>query len=287
MKQWMANCLLVLVTIIWGGGFVATSAALDSFSPYTVMMVRFLGASILPLILSIPAWKKATRIQIKQGIIAGALLFLAFAFQTVGLKHTTPSKSAFLTATYVIIVPYVLWIFKQRRPKGKDLFASLLCLVGIALLTLKGSEWSLDVGDALSLVCAVFFAVHIIALETYASGGVFFMTALQMLTAGGISSGFALTMESWPSNVEPAAFHSLAYLILFSTMLAYLLQTFAQKYTSANSTAMILSMEALWATFFSFLFLKEQLSFLMILGATLIFVSILYMEMDVSKQKRK
>ncbi|MCI9524337.1 MAG: DMT family transporter [Erysipelotrichaceae bacterium] len=285
MKQWMANGLLVLVTIIWGGGFIATAAALDCFSPYGVMMIRFLGASVLPLLLSIPAWKTTTKKQIKQGVIAGVLLFLAFAFQTIGLQYTTPSKSAFLTATYVIIVPYVLWLIQHRKPSGKDILASFICLTGIALLTLKGGEWSLDVGDVLSLVCAVFFAVHIIALESYTDGNVFLMTALQMLTAGIISAILALMFESWPNKIEPAAIGSVAYLILFSTMLAYLLQTFAQKYTNANSTAMILSMEALWATVFSFLLLKEQLSFFMILGAALIFLSILYMELDTTKKK--
>lgn len=286
MKQWMANGLLVLVTIIWGGGFIATAAALDCFSPYYVMMIRFLGASILPLCLSVPSWKKTTKKQIMQGVIAGALLFLAFAFQTIGLQYTTPSKSAFLTATYVIIVPYILWLILHRRPKGKDILASFICLMGIALLTLKGSEWSLDVGDVLSLICAMFFAVHIIALESYTDGDVFLMTALQMLTAGVISAVLALSFETWPRTIEPAAIGSVVYLILFSTMLAYLLQTFAQKYTNANSTAMILSMEALWATFFSFLLLKEQLSFFMILGAALIFLSILYMELDLSKKKK-
>lgn len=279
MRKSIAYGMLVLVTIIWGGGFIATSTALDTFPPFMIMMIRFLGASILPLILSWKALRKCSREQVKSGIITGIFLFLAFAFQTFGLKYSTPSKNAFLTATNVVFVPYLLWMFMHRKPKKKELIASLSCVCGIALLTLKSDALYLTTGDVLSLICALFFAAHIISLERYSSHiDVFAMTALQMLTAGAISAFFALTLETWPLVITVDAVGSLAFLIFGSTMLAYLLQTWAQKYTTANSASLILSMEALWASVFSFLFFQETLSPQMMLGAVLIFGSILYIE---------
>lgn len=279
MRKSMANMMLIVVTIIWGGGFIATSTALDTFPPFTIMMIRFLGASVLPLILSWKALRRLSREQVKTGILTGFFLFLAFAFQTFGLMYSSPSKNAFLTATNVVFVPYLLWLFMRRKPNKKEVIASFACVVGIALLTLKADALYLSVGDMLSLVCAVFFAAHIIALERYSSHmDVFAMTALQMLTAGIISTFFTLILESWPSAVTMTSIGSLAFLIFGSTMLAYLLQTWAQKYTSANSASLILSMEALWASIFSFLFFQETMSIMMILGAILIFGSIIYIE---------
>lgn len=285
MKKSYANVMLMFVTVIWGGGFIATSGALDSISPFYVMMIRFVGASILPLVLSFRKLRGLQREYLQQGIIAGIFLFFAFAFQTFGLQYSTPSKNAFLTATNVVFVPYLLWIFMKRRPSNKEIIASLLCIAGIAMLTLKADAMQLNLGDILSLICALFFALHIISLERYSTHvDAISLTALQMLTAGILSTICAFLFEKPPAALTISALSNVGYLIFVSTLLAYLLQTYAQKFTTANSASLILSMEALFASIFSFLILHEVLSIQMIFGAVLIFSSILYIEY---KPKRK
>lgn len=279
MKKSYANAILVFVTIIWGGGFIATSGALDSITPFYIMMIRFLGASILPLLFSFKKLRCLEREYIKQGMIAGIFLFFAFSFQTFGLQNSTPSKNAFLTATNVVFVPYLLWMFMKRKPSRKEIIASLLCIVGIAMLTLKADAMSLTLGDILSLICALFFALHIISLERYsAHADAMTLTALQMITAGVLSTICAFLFETPPTTLSVSAIGNVLYLIFVSTLLAYLLQTFAQKYTTANSASLILSMEALFASIFSFLILHEVLSVQMMFGAILIFCSIIYIE---------
>lgn len=146
----------------------------------------------------------------------------------------------------------------------------------------------LGFGDMLSLVCALFFALHIIALERYSAHvDTVCMTALQMMTAGVISTICALTLEQPPTSFNWHAAGNVAYLIFVSTLLAYLLQTFAQKFTTANSASLILSMEALFASIFSFLLLGEVMSPPMILGACLIFSSILYIEYKPGRKKKE
>lgn len=278
MRKTTANLVLVLVTIIWGGGFIATSTALDTFPPFTIMAIRFLGAAILPFLLAWRKWRSLSMTEFGYGVMIGVFLFLAFAFQTFGLQVTTPGKNAFLTAAYVVFVPYLLWLFQKRRMKRREWAASFLCILGIALLTLRQDNLSFSLGDTLSFICAWFFALHIIALERYGThSDVFVLTALQMGTAGVISAVCAWATELWPADIPTAAVLSAAYSILVSTMLAYLLQTWAQKYTDANSASMILSMEALWASVFSFLFLRETMSLPMLIGAALILVSVIYM----------
>lgn len=285
MKKSHANMLLVLVTIIWGGGFLATDGALASISPFYIMMIRFLGAAILPLLVSWRWLRELSREQWLKGMIAGCFLFLAFGFQTFGLKYSTPSKNAFLTATNVVFVPYLLWFVLKRRPKRKEMIASVFCVVGIALLTLKPEALSLGIGDMLSLLCAVFFALHIIALERYcAHVNAVCMTAIQMLSAGVLSAVCALLFENAPTSFSMGAIGNVAYLIFVSTLLAYLLQTTAQKYTSANTASLILSMEALFASVFSFFLLGERFSILMLCGAAFIFGSVLYLEYKPKKK---
>ncbi len=288
MHKTTANFILVLVTIIWGGGFIATSTALNTFPPFTIMAIRFLGAAILPFLIAWRKWRSLSMGELIHGIMIGGFLFLAFGFQTFGLQVTTPGKNAFLTATYVVFVPYLLWLFRKRRLKRKEWAASFLCILGIALLTLQGDSLSFTMGDSLSFICALFFAIHIIALERYgAHSDVFVMTALQMGTAGVISALFACFTETWPAQIPTTAILSVGYSILISTMLAYLLQTWAQKYTDANSASMILSMEALWASVFSFLFLQETMSVAMLFGAVLILVSVISMGYDPHQKKAK
>jgi drug/metabolite transporter (DMT)-like permease len=288
MKKMYANLMLVSVTIIWGGGFIATAEALDSVSPFYVMMIRFMGASILPIMISFPKLKRLNRKDIKHGIIAGVFLFFAFAFQTFGLQYSTPSKNAFLTATNVVFVPYLLWLLWKRKPNRKEIIASIVCLFGIALLTLKKEAMMLTYGDWLSLICALFFALHIIALERYSAHiDAIAMTAMQMLTAGSLSTICALCFEAPPASWNASAIGNIAYLIFVSTLLAYLIQTYAQKFTTANTASLILSMEALFASIFSFLILHEVMSVQMIIGAVFIFASILYIEYQPKKTIKK
>ncbi|MEF9961200.1 MAG: DMT family transporter [Erysipelotrichaceae bacterium] len=279
MKRMYANMILVVIAIVWGGGFIATQGALDGFTPMWMMTIRFFIAGGILLLFSYKQISLLNKHTIFKGIIAGILLFSAFAFQTIGIQYTTASKSAFLTATNVIFVPYLLWAVMKRKPKRKEVIASIACVIGVALLTLDGSGLSLSKGDLLTIICAVFFSLHMIAIEQFSNRiPALALTCLQLLTAGFLSLIFAIPFEAMPSNVSSSAFQSLLFLIFLSTLFAYLLQTIAQKYTSANTTALILSMEALFACLFAYLFLNERLSVSMIAGGCIIFASVVWME---------
>lgn len=286
MKRGTANILLVIVTVIWGGGFIATSAALDCFEPYYVLMIRFVGSTLLSFLIAFPRLKQVGKQTMRKGCIAGIFLFLAFAFQTFGLQGTTASKNAFLTTTNVIFVPYLCWAIFHRRPKARQVAASLICVIGIALLTLKGDAFTFGVGDFYSLLCAVFFACHIIALDWASKGeDVLVINALQMLMAGIFSTFCALLFGTPPAVISAPAIFSALYLIAVSTCLAFLLQTAAQKYTNASSASLILSMEALFASIFSFLLLHEEITLPMILGGACILSSILLVEYQRAKPR--
>lgn len=165
MSKQQANLVCLLVAAIWGGGFIATDAALQTFDPFTVLMIRFIGASIVSIIVCLVSRVKISREALFRGSISGVLMYLAFAFQTFGLFFTNTGQNAFLTAVNVVLVPYIVWLLWKKKPSNHQLAASVVCLVGIACLSLSKGYFSFSFGDSLSLACAFFFACHIISLE--------------------------------------------------------------------------------------------------------------------------
>lgn len=277
MKRWQANLLLVAVNMIWGGGFVVTDVLLKSVTPFQLMTLRFLGAAIPPL-LFIRQWRQIKKDVVKSGILIGVLLFFLFYFQTNALTTTPAGRCAFLCAVNVVLLPYFLWIINKRRPLHKEIFASLFCLGGVALMSMEGFSGRLAAGDIYSLLCAVFMALHVIVLENSArTQDVMLLTFLQMLTAG-ILSFLCMLWQDGLFHLTWASAGSVGYLVLINTFLAYLLQTVAQKYTNANTVSMIMTSEALFTAFFSFLFLQERISWQTLAGGMIIVTSVFWLE---------
>lgn len=284
LNKHLADAMLLMVAIIWGGGFIGTDAALKTFEPFTILMLRFGIAFLIMLTFGFKQVKNAKRKDIINGLIAGTFLFLAFAFQTFGLKYTTPSKNAFLTATNVIMVPYIMWYISKHSPKKKEIVSSLLCVTGIACLTLNADSLVLSFGDTLSLICAVFYAFHIISLSKFSKeSNITVINTLQMFSAFILSLISFPIFETFPQSVSIEAWGSILYIAVFSTCLAFAMQTYAQKYTTANAASLIMCTESIFATLFSVLLLNEILTPLMIIGGCLIFISILVVELTPKK----
>lgn len=281
-----ANLLCILVAMIWGGGFIATDVALETFSPLTMLAIRFVGAGILawiPVLISLSqnsqnSEKKLSRTVFLKGSLSGALLYIAFAFQTFGLDLTETGMNAFLTAVNVILVPYIAWLFLKKKPEKKTLAASLLCLAGIGCLSLTSAGIRFRFGDVLSLLCAVFFAAQIVALDGVKGEDPMIMNAVQLSTAAILSLPLAIFAGGWPEYISAGAIWSCLYSIVFATFVCYMLQTLAQKYTDPAAASVLLCTESLWANIFGWLFLHESKSFTMILGGLLIFSAIVLLE---------
>lgn len=279
MSKKQANLVCLIVAAIWGGGFIATDAALQTFDPFTVLMIRFMGASLVSIVVCLCSHVKVSKQALVRGSISGVLMYLAFAFQTFGLALTNTGQNAFLTAVNVVLVPYIVWLLWKKKPSKRQLGASVICLAGIACLSLSKGYFQFSFGDCLSLTCALFFACHIISLE-YATenSNSIAINAVQMSVAALLSIPFALSLETIPQNISLHAYMSCGYMILVATFLAFQLQTLAQKYTDASSASVLLCTESLFANVFGFVLLHEAKSPIMILGGLLIFFSVILTE---------
>lgn len=258
MSQRTANFLCLLVSLIWGGGFLATDLALDTFDPCTMLAIRFTGAAAVCWIPCFFVKDKISRALIGKGILSGTLLYLAFAFQTIGLFLTETGMNAFLTAVNVVLVPYIAWLFLKQKPSLKAVAGSLLCLAGIGCLSLSSGSFQFRLGDVFSLLCAVFFAGQIVALSGVHNENPWLMNAIQLTTAAVLSVPVALLFGTWPSVISSGAVLSCLYSIFMATFVCYLLQTWAQKYTSCSTASVLLCTESLWANLLGWLILHEK-----------------------------
>lgn len=273
-----ADISLLIVALMWGGGFVAVKEAIVSITPFYMVAIRF---GISALVLSLVFWrrfKKVKKQDIKTGIFIGVFLFLAFSAQTAGAQYTTAGKQAFLTGVNVIIVPFMALIVYRHKLDVYSLIASILCLVGIGFLTLKDGT-PINIGDILTLVCAVLFAAHIVLLDRHAKRiDTIVLTITQMLTTAILASICAFIFEPFPKNIPANAYTSMVYMIIFSTMLGFLVQTVAQKYTTASHTSIILCLEAVFGSILAVIFLGDTFTPNMIAGCIFIFIGIIVAE---------
>lgn len=287
MKQYIADGMLFVTAIVWGSGFVITAIALEYLTAYQVMAGRFLLASIFLTVLFGYKLKKASKSVIWKGILLGSILYIAFALQTVGLQYTTPSKNAFLTAVNVIIVPIIAFAVYKRRIDGYEIIGSIIAIVGIGFLSLQ-SSLTMNIGDALSLACAVAFAFDIFCTNLFVQKeDAIALTIIQFITASFLGVLVVVSQGDIPATLEKEAIYSIVYLAIFSTTLAYLFQNIANQYASATKAAIILSTESFFGMVLSVIFLHEVLTSRMVVGAVLILLAILIAEVKPAHPKKR
>ena len=286
MKHYIGDGMLLITAIVWGSGFVVTAIALEYLTAFQVMAGRFVLATLLLSILFGYKFKKFNKSIVWKGALLGTFLYIGFALQTVGLQYTTPSKNAFLTAVNVVIVPIIAYFIYKRRIDRYEIIGSVLAIIGIGFLSLKGSM-TINIGDALSLACAVAFAFDIFYTNKFVKKeDALSLTIMQFITASLLSVLTVAIQGDIPVALEKEAWYSIIYLALFSTTIAYVFQNLAMQYTTATKAAIILSMESFFGMLLSVIFLHELLTGRMIIGATLILVAILIAELKPSFQKK-
>lgn len=270
-------CLLG-ATLLWGSSFVVLKNTLDTMPTLWILAIRFTGGALLMGAFSIKQLKQLNLGCLKAGALMGVALYLAYTLQTFGLEHTTPGKNAFLTATYCVIVPFLWWAFVKKRPDGYNILAALVCITGMALVSLSGG-FSIGLGEALTMCCGFFYALHIIftsrAVEKY---GVGVLTTLQFATAAVLCWITAPISAPFPESVPTSSWLSIAYLCIFCTGVCYFLQTTGQKYTSPQTSSILLTLESVFGTIISVIFYHEVLTMRELAGFVLIFIAVIISE---------
>lgn len=279
-KQLQADLALLLVTVGWGASFILTKNALADLPTFNFLAIRFLLAFALSLVLFSPRLKNLNRKTLVSSAIVGTVLFAGYALQTIGLHFTTTSKSAFITGFSVVLVPLITAMYLKKRPETPAVIGSAMALAGLGLLTLDGSM-TVNIGDALTLIATIAFALHIISVGYFTTGCDSLMLGVFQIGVVGFWSLLTSLIVETPTipPISPVWINILL-LSIFCTAGAFIVQSVAQQYTTATHTALIYSGEPVFAAIFGYLMMGEVLSGQGLIGAALILGGMLAAELD-------
>lgn len=287
MKGYKGEIILFLTSIMWGGGFIATDISLASMTALQVMTVRFLIASIILGLIFFNRLKKINKAILKKGTLAGFFLFVGFVFQTVGLKYTTVSNNAFLSAIAVIFVP-IIGLFFGKKIDRYGVVGTILTVIGIAFLTMEGSVFSINIGDILTILGAIFYAMQIILVDIFAKEeDVIVFTVIQIAVCFLFSLITMILRGDLCFNATFAGIGGVVYLAVFSTAIGLFFQVLGQKDTTETKAAIIMSTESVFGTIFAIILLNQVLTIKVVIGCIIIFIAIMVSEVKPFSKKVK
>lgn len=278
-KQIKADLALLGVAAVWGVTFILVKDALAGIGPYYFLGMRFLAAFIF---LAVIYWKRLKNTDFKTlaaGVAIGFFLYAGYAFQTVGLQYTSASKAGFITGMAVVLVPLMCAASSRRLPGTAPATGAFSAALGLSALTL-GNEVAVSYGDVLVFLCAVSYALHIILVGRYSpkyDPVVLATVQIGMVAAASIACAAAL--EEMPVMLTGEVWVALLVTALPATALAFLIQNVVQRFTSPTHTAIIFTMEPVFAAAFAWLLGGEILSLKQWAGCFLILAGMLVAEL--------
>lgn len=270
---------LIIADAFWGFGFIAVLWAIPAVGPFTISLIRFVGAFVIGMAIWIFSSEFRSRDSVAQfrlALIPGILLASTILFQTWGLKFTTATKSGFITCLYVVMVPLVEGIVLRRPIRRLHYLFAALAVLGTSLIA-DLQFHKINFGDLLTLICAVMATFQILWLGHVGSKvkHPFAFNSYQCFWAAVPALPLALTTETWPhlSLFTWKVWAGLGSLTLGSTVLAFFLQVRAQQRLSPSVASLLFLLESPFAALFAALVLRESLTWSQAIGAGLIFIA--------------
>lgn len=291
-KRTYSEVALVFITIIWGLGFPITKLAINNgFGPNTIMVGRFLTATIL---LGLVYFKRLSKINNKYliyGSITGLTLFFGFYFQTLGSVYTTASKNGFITQLNIVFVPILYFFFFKKKVDIYNVISVVVAIVGMFILTYTRSGYSgFNIGDFYTLLCAVFVAFNVITASYYQKKYDFdpaIFIFINIAVAGIISLLLMLFTETAPA-VTVTQYWPLLFLGVLNTGLGFLVQGYALKYSLPTRVSLIVTLESVVAALGAWIILNEDMTRNIKIGGILIIIAVFISEIKpFSRYKKK
>ena len=287
-NEYLSTLLLISVAIFWGITFLIIQDAIKTVPVYAFLFFRFFLAFIIMYIIFYKRLKNINKHSLFYGIILGIILFLGYSTQTFALVYTQSSIVAFLTGFFVILVPIIGYIFFKSKLGINIIIASFISIIGLYLLT-SSSNFNFNKGELFALICAVFFALHIIITGKLSQNTDIFVTVLiQFFVVSILSLIFSLFLEEKTLNIDfnYSFIKALIITSIFATVYAFIVQSYMQQFISDNKTAIIFTLEPLSAAFYGMYIGNEVLSFTQIIGASFIILATIIAQVKISKNSK-
>ena len=273
-RQRLSEFGLLYSAVIWGSTFFVVKDALENVNPMILVGYRFLVAAILAGGFCIIA-KKPLFNNLVHGLLLGFLSWLLYASQTIGLSFTTASNSGFITGLFIVFVPTFSLIVFKRAPLIMDIVATVFSLSGLWILT--GGLTDINVGDLLTIIAAVAYAIHILLVDKYIREGdnAFVLSFQQFLVTGAISLSYGVMFGLPLSVFKAETVGVILFLALLPTFSAFLIQNLAQKFVKPVRVSLILAFEPVFAALFAWTLGNELLVFHRAIGGFFIFAGLI------------
>ncbi|MCL4320122.1 MAG: DMT family transporter [Candidatus Thermoplasmatota archaeon] len=265
--------LIIIATLSWGVTFPLIKISLEYMSPVIFLAIRFLISTIV----MIPFIKNRSDLTgLRQGFIAGFFLFLGYYFQTIGLYFTTPAISGFVTGLYIVLVPVIAYLIYRQRISKSDLSAVTLAFVGLLIITVgEVSNFSLQLGDLLTFICAVGYAMQIIYVSRNNKLDMVKFTFFQMAAVSLYSTIAIPTFKIYFNFSSPILIFTIAFTAIFAGVVAYFITNKALVYVKPEKASIIMVSEPVFAAIFSVILTGIPLSYYTIGGGALMVIAML------------
>lgn len=276
----LAKPMLFAAAIIWGTSFFVMKNALDVIPVFYLLAIRFTAGAVLLAAVCWKKWAGFTWDYLWRGAVIGVFLFLAYSVQTFGLDRTTPSQKCIFDGGVLRDRPFSLLGSRRRRRTRYNILAALLCVTGVGLVSLDG-DLSVNAGDVLTLICAFFYAAHIVAVAKVSpEKDIYLLTVFQFAFAALYAWAGGALFENFPAQafLDPAVCLPMAYLCVMATTVALLFQNVGQVWSDPASASVILSLESVFGVISSVLFYGDLVTLPMAVGFACIFVAVVCSE---------
>lgn len=282
-SSFKAEFILLFATISWGISFPAIKISLNYFDPISFVLIRFGLALVFCSMIFFRSLKSFPLSNYFYGIILGVFLYIGSLAQTIGLKFTTASNSAFITGTNILLVPFAQILIIKVKPKIENVIGVIIAFIGLYFLTGMESSY-INIGDMITFICAISFAIQIVLINYYLSKSNFIPLLIGQfisMTILSLISLFILNIISQDDIYIKINFESVMLLlfnVLFPTIISFSLATKYQKYTTPVKASLIYNSEVFYAVIFSYILLGEIIKTNQIIGGILILLGILISE---------
>lgn len=287
MNRMLGRIVLISAGLIWGLGFIVNKYVLDQgWNDSQLLFVRFFVATIFIFTFFHQRIFKYWKETIKPGFFLGIFLYLGFFFQTWGLVHTTASNNALITASYIFLMPFIIFVAEKKHVKKQTIFAGILVVLGISLISVDFKELTVASGDILTFIGAFFYAFHIYFLGKMAKQkDPFVLMSFQLL----IFCVFAFIMMMFRGGfpvVDFTQYSSLKVLLyaslmgFFGSFLGFVFQSVGQKHTHEAEAAILISTESVFGPVLAILFYNDPFNVYILFGIIFVFIGIVLSEIS-------
>lgn len=282
----LAPLTLVAVAAVWGGAFVVMKDAIEHQPIVDFLGTRFVIAAAVMILARPSVLKQFRGSLLSQGAILGVLMTIAYYTQTVGLQQTTAAISGFVTGLYVVISPLLIWLFLKIKVTGKIWIGVGLATLGLGFISINPASLSFDWPQLWLVACAVFFSLHIAGLAKWSpKQDAYALTVVQLAVVGVINMAWAGAQGYHP----PVGFNgwfAILFTALFSTAIAFFVQTWAQGVMDSSRVAIYLTTETVWSAAIAVAIGQEVLKLQTIIGGAFILLAMLVVEWPARRQTR-